>query len=251
MIASHKKLTSILELFLKDKEELSLSEMSKLTGLNKSTINRISSFLVDENYLKQQEKRGKYSLGMKFLDFSAAIKSRIKIRDIALRSMDKLMHTVKESCALILWDGQKAFLIDSVEYDSVLQASPSEKSKLALHATTGGKIILANMDDKSIDKYIDEGMIEKFTEHTITDADELKKHLMLIREQGFAIEIEEHVIGVSSVAAGIRDRERKVIGAIAVIGPTARLTYQRLMAVTPEVKKCAQEISTYLGWKGD
>ena len=55
------KVTEILELFLNSESELSLSEMSQLTGLNKSTVNRIASFLVKQGYLSQKEKRGKYA----------------------------------------------------------------------------------------------------------------------------------------------------------------------------------------------
>jgi DNA-binding IclR family transcriptional regulator len=251
MMTSFKKLTSILELFLSEKEELSLSEMSDLTGLNKSTVNRIASFLVKENYLNQQGKRGKYSLGTKLFDFSAAIKSRIKVRDIAMRYMDKLMHLVKESCALTMWDGREATLVDSVEYESVLRASPNTKSKLPLHVTASGKLFLANMDEKAIEEYISTVKLENHVNHTMIDPDDLRKQLQLIRLQGFSINIEEFVVGVSSVAVSIKDSEGKIIGAIAVIGPTARLAYQRLLAIVPDIKKCALEVSRWLGWRGE
>ena len=66
---SLQKALDILELFLGDEGEISLSDLSKSSGLNKSTVNRIALTLVKRGYLKQENRRGKYSLGIKFLDF--------------------------------------------------------------------------------------------------------------------------------------------------------------------------------------
>jgi len=79
-----KKTFDVLELFLNDKDEISLSDLSKLSGINKTTVSRITSTLVKLGYLRQRERRGKYSLGTKFLDFSGYIKTKIRIRDMAI-----------------------------------------------------------------------------------------------------------------------------------------------------------------------
>ncbi len=91
------KALDILELFLDTKEEMGVSEIARLTGLNKATISRIATYLTNRNYLAQSEKRGKYFLGTQFLSFSKVIKDRIKIRDIAMPYIAKLSKSVDES----------------------------------------------------------------------------------------------------------------------------------------------------------
>jgi IclR family transcriptional regulator, KDG regulon repressor len=249
-VTSIEKVTSILELFLNAGAELSLSEMARLTGLHKSTVNRIASFLVKESYLEQREKRGKYSLGMKFLDYSAVIKSRIKIRDVAMRYLDQLKHAVEESCIFMMFDGKRAIVIDTVDYDSILKASPTAMSKPPLHATSGGKVFLTSLSDMELRKYFDKAKLEKFTDRTITDRNKLRAGVEQVRKQGYASDIDEHITGISSLAVPIRDAGEGIVGAVAVIGPTARMTNRRIKAIIPPLLKTANDISRWAGWRG-
>lgn len=245
------KVTDILELFLNSEGELTLSEMSKLSGLNKSTINRIASFLVKRGYLSQREKRGKYSLGMKFLDFSVVIKERLKIREIALQNLAKLKQTVQESCGLVIWDGKEATLIDMIHSNSVLRVSPDEVTRLPLHPTACGKIFLAHMQQEDLELYFDEQTLKKYTDRTIIDPVNLRKELTAVKKEGLAFDSDEHMIGISSIGAEIRDINGNVVAAAVVVGPTARLSRNKLTAIAPIVKKYAMDISRDLGWKGE
>ena len=249
MTIALQKVTDILELFLNNESELSLSELSKLSGLNKSTINRIASFLVEKDYLRQTKKRGKYSLGMKLLDFSAVIKERLQVREMALRNLNKLKQTVKESCGLVIWNGKEATLTDLIQNYSVLRVSPYAVSKLPLHPTSSGKIFLASMPKEQIEEYFDMFGLKKYTTQTITDPTKLKKELSFVKKEGFAFDIDEHIVGVSSVGAAIKDINGSVIAASVVLGPTARLSRSKLRTMAPIVRKCARGISHSLGWK--
>lgn len=244
------KVTDILEIFL-NHEELSVAELSKLSGLNKSTIHRIASYLVKKGYLKQAEKRGKYSLGTKFLDFSAAIKERVKIREIVTRYLIDLKQTVEESCGLVIWDGQEATLIDTIAYNSALRASPGEVSRLPLHATSAGKIFLSNMTTEQLEKYLDAKSLEQYTPKTITDKILLRKELILVKQEGLAYDTDEHIIGISSIGTGIKDIDGNINAAVVIIAPTARFTRDKMKKVTPHLKKYAIDISRDLGWKGN
>lgn len=251
MTIALQKATDILELFLNNESELSLSEVSKLSGLNKSTANRIASFLIEKGYLSQREKRGKYSLGMKFLDFSAVIKKRLHVREVALYNLTKLKETVKESCGLVVWDGKEATLTDLIQNYSTLRVSPDEVSRLPLHATACGKIFLANMPEKQKEGYITKPGLKKYTTRTITAPATFRKELASIKKEGLAFDIDEHIVGISSVGAAIKDINGNVIAAAVVLGPTARLSRSKLKNMARTVLKCAEDISHGLGWKDE
>jgi DNA-binding IclR family transcriptional regulator len=87
---------------------------------------------------------------------------------------------------------------------------------------------------------------KKYTDRTITDPDKLSQSFSRIRRSGFAIDIDEYIVGVSSIAVGITDSKDKIIGAVDVVGPTARLTYQRMLKMVPEIKNTALEISNWI-----
>ncbi|MDZ7794634.1 MAG: IclR family transcriptional regulator C-terminal domain-containing protein [Spirochaetia bacterium] len=93
------------------------------------------------------------------------------------------------------------------------------------------------MDDNKINKYMLQGkVLVPRTEKTITDAEDLKKELQKIREQGYAVDNEEAEIGGRCVAVPLRDKSHKTIAAISVMGPTTRIR-QKGFSVSGDCKK--------------
>jgi len=222
-----------------------------LSGLNKSTVNRIALTLVKRGYLKQQDRRGKYSLGMKFLDFSGTVKSRIRVRDIAIPHLVKLSRLVSESVIMSIWDGREAVITETFHANQSLKVVPDEGTKIPLHCTSSGKIILANMTDEEFERYYASKGLEFHTPNTITDINYLKKHITIVKQDGVAFDDEEYSLGVRSLAAAIKNAEGHVLGSIGILGPSVRLTRSRVRENIPDVKTCALEISRELGWKDE
>jgi DNA-binding IclR family transcriptional regulator len=245
-----KKAFSILDLFLDHGNELALEDLSRLSGLRKATVRRLALTLIDCGYLKQAEKRGKYSLGMRFLDFSGAIKKSNRIIDISSPYLIELGRKVDETVMLILWDGMNAVLGQSYNTDHALKVIPEEGTRLGMHYTSAGKIILAEMTEDELDKYLVKGLIAT-TPNTITDLNNLKTHLAKVKKEGIALDDEEYAIGVRGIATGIRVRSGKLVGAITIVGPSVRLSRSRLMECVPLIMKCGQDISQALGYTKD
>jgi len=243
------KALDILELFLEADEDISLSDLARMSGLDKSTVNRITTAFVRRGYLKQQGKRGKYSLGAKFLDYSGIVKKRIRIRDLAIPHMTKLAASANESVILATLDGQQAVHSETVHANHPLRIVPDEGTKVPLYCTGVGKILLAYMAEQGIDSYIESNELKRFTSNTITDPNQLRTHLVTIAKEGIAYDDEENYVGVRNVAAPVRDREGKVVASVGVLGPTVRLTRTRMLEVVPDVKECALKISRELGFK--
>jgi len=243
------KAIDVLECFINMEENVQLSEIARASGMDKSTVNRIVMTWVKRGYLKQTEKRGKYSLGTKFFDFSGIIKRRSKIRDIAMPHIIKLAQISKESVILSILDGQFAAYNEVIPCEFALKIVPDEGTKVPLYCTGVGKIFLASMTEKEINNYINITKFESYTANTFTHPDSLKAHIAIIAEENVAFESDEFFIGVSNVAAGVKDAEGKCIAAVGVLGPSVRLTRQRMNTIAPEVKKCAADISKDLGYK--
>jgi IclR family transcriptional regulator, KDG regulon repressor len=250
---SLRKSLDILKLFLNQKSELSLTEIIKLSGLNKSTAGRIAAVLVEYNFLKQPEKRNKYSLGPIFLSFAGTIKSGSVMREIALPYVQKLTQQVHESVVIAYGDEMKNVFTETFHDISstknILRVGIDEGTGLPPHTNSLGKIILANMPNDAMQRYLEGKPLERFTPNTITDVSLLKNHLMTIRKEGIAFDEGEHEIGVSGIAAGIKDAECKIKGAIAVIAPSARLTREKMEELVPVIKQYAIEISHGLGYQ--
>jgi DNA-binding IclR family transcriptional regulator len=117
-----------------------------------------------------------------------------------------------------------------------------------LHAASTGKVIMAHLMEKELEALLQEPL-ERFTEHTITDPQELREELSVIRERGFATGFEEIEVGLNAVGAPVRDHTGEVIAAISTAGPAYRLSREHILGkVADDVVNCAQDISRALGY---
>jgi IclR family KDG regulon transcriptional repressor len=244
------KTIKLLGVFLEHGIVLSLDDMSRLTGMNKTTVRRIAVALVKGGFLKQPEKRGKYSLGMRFLDFSNAIKGNNQLVDVAAPHLFRLSQEVDETVALALWDGESAVICQNIHPNHPLKVISNEGKILGLHYTSLGKAILACLTESELRRLF-AGGLSKSTPNSITDFDDLKKHLLIVRQQGVAIDDEEYALGVRGVGAAFKDENNSVLGSITILGPSVRLSRERLRECASSVKDCAFRISAELGYNGD
>ena len=120
-------------------------------------------------------------------------------------------------------------------------------AQLPLHATALGKALLAHRPDL-VDELLARGL-PRLTQATLSTAAPLRKALDAVRENGWAAEREEAVIGESSIAAPIFDRRGDVAGAIGIAGPTERLYTRREAqpAIVGHVREAARAITRDLG----
>lgn len=244
------KVFAILEAFLDEGEPLRLSDLSEKTGLNKSTVRVIASGLVDKGYLVQNSKRGRYFLGLKFMQYAQAVEKHLSVRQVATPYLRELLDQVNETSELVMRDGLVATVVASFEPDRLLSVSSAGKwaARLPLHQTACGKVLLAHIDPEEWEQVRDQLELWPGSPKTIATLDELERHLALVRQSGIAVDDEEAEMGIRSIAAPVRDGGGRVIAAIDIVGPKLRLTDEAMDEFKPLVQHCALSISKALGY---
>ena len=89
--------------------------------------------------------------------------------------------------------------------------------------------------------------LPRYTEHTVTDPDDLRAELAGVRERGWAEAVDELEVGLAAVAAPVYDAHGDVVASMSVSGPTFRLPEDRLVAVVDALVEAAAEVSGRLG----
>jgi DNA-binding IclR family transcriptional regulator len=106
------------------------------------------------------------------------------------------------------------------------------------------------MADEDIDQHFEDKPLTHDTPYTITNLYDLKKEIETIRKEGFALDKEECIPDVSSISASLKSFDKSsIVAAIGIIGPTVRLTDDRIREFIDPLKNCAQEISKALVYK--
>jgi IclR family KDG regulon transcriptional repressor len=240
----------VLEQFTGEPDELGVTELSKRLKLHKNNVFRLLATLEARGYIEQNKATENYRLGVRCL----RIGQRFVMQTGLLRQARPVMHQVAKAChetsfITVMRDGC-AIALDAVEAEQPVRMVSRVGDPLPLHCTAAGKMHLAFADDE-LRASLPEAL-QKFTEKTLVERQALGQQLKKIAENGFAVDVGEHIEDVRSVAVPIRDYTRAVVGSLAVSGPAYRLSQERLeKEIVPLMLKAGRELSTRLGFDSD
>jgi DNA-binding IclR family transcriptional regulator len=226
---------------------LGVSDLSKRLGLAKGTVHGLLRTLQEHGLVEQHADSDKYQLGPELLQLGNSYLDLNELRSRGLAWSELLATRVEEAVRMGVPHGDGVLVVHHVfRPDASLQIL-EVGALLPLHATALGKAVLAYLDTEYVDDLV-RGGLPKLTGHSHVSAAAVKRELARVREQGYAVEREEAIIGEVGVAAPIFDRRADPIGAIGVAGPRERvLRGAREQRVAAAVMEAARGISRDLG----
>jgi len=116
-------------------------------------------------------------------------------------------------------------------------------TRLPAAHTSMGRVLLAQLPDAELDAFLARVVLEPHTDKTITDKAELKRCILEVRQQGFAIADQELDSGLRSVAVPVFDANGRLLGAINISTNAARVDFDTLVRqYLPLLQEKAQQI---------
>lgn len=227
----------ILDLLSKSENSIGITEIAEKMSIDKGSASRLLSTLARYGYAEKDMASRRYHLGPQVVSLSRSLLMRMPLRETAKPFLRQLMERTGECAHLAVRAQGKVLYIDQVESPATLRVNAQVGQIAPLHCTALGKALLA-FDDNGFPE-----TFEIFTARTITDPAMLRVHLEQTRKQGYAIDDEEFDYGVRCVAVPIFDFREKVIGAIGISGPAARMTLERLPDLARIVVEIGQSLS--------
>jgi IclR family transcriptional regulator, acetate operon repressor len=203
-----------------------VTELADRVDLPKSTVSRLLSTLEDLGVVEQLEAGGSYRIGAGMLEIVAAVHPGRSLIAAARPQLIELARLTGEATGLSVADGAEMLYLDQVNPDTELQVRDWTGTRIPMHAVPSGQVVLADSNDQRVDTYVAVPMAT-FTPHTLVDGAALRLRLGDVRRLGYAWAVEEFAPGLSSVAAGIRDRTGAVVASLHIYGPTYRFPGDR------------------------
>jgi len=139
-----------------------------------------------------------------------------------------------------------ALYLDQIAGQSALQSHNWVGQHIPLHATSNGKVLLSGLSADEVEKRLPR--LPSYTGETVTSRAKLRRELGEVREQGWAVAVDELEVGLTAIAAPIRNAHGDVIASLSVSGPTFRLGESRVKELVPVVQDAADEVSRRLGY---
>jgi IclR family acetate operon transcriptional repressor len=212
-----------------------------------ATVHRLLSTFEEFDFVEQDTEQGLWFVGLKAFTIGNAFLHRRDIVASARPHMQALVEQCGETVNLGVIDAGEAVFISQVESREMMRMIVRLGSRSPIHASGVGKALLANMPEQQLARILQQRGLARYTERSIDNAAQLRAELQRIRQLGYALDDEEHAIGLRCVASAIFDENGQALAAISLSGPKARVTDARLDELGIAVRHSADEITLALG----
>lgn len=247
-VQSIDRVFDIIEILSKYPRGLLLSDLTPLVELPKSTVHRLLLSLSERGYVAKEMVSGRYQLTMRMFEIGSRAIGVLDIITIARPYLEHLADSSSEIVHLVERDGKDVVYLSKLDASSSsIRTASAVGLRAAMYCTGVGKAILANLPPEEVQAIWASTPIEQFTRTTITSYEALQEELRRIEISGYAIDNEEHELGVRCVAAPIFDFSDRPRYAVSISAPSTRMGEQEIEHYAPMLVSASQEISRFLG----
>src|SRR5690625_717514 len=227
-----------------------VTEIASELGVHKSTAFRLVASLEARELVEQDADRGKYRLGLGILRLAGATTARLDVVQEARPKARALADETGETVNIAVLSEGAALYLDQVAGSSSVQSHNWVGQRIPLHATSNGKTLLSGLSDEHVRREAGPEL-PAYTPKTVTDFDLLLEQTAKVRADGFVVVSDELEIGLTAVAAPLRNSYGDVVASLSVSGPTFRFDENAVDDARRHVVDAADEISARLGWRPD
>lgn len=212
------KAFDILDCFTDDIQELGISDISSLVGMPVSSVHRIIQSLEFEGLLAQNRETKKYALGSKFLDYSTKCSKYQEYQRIAAKHADELCRITGENVNVATCSGDQITNIYTAETHFVLRPNFPLHKPFPAYCTGVGRVFLSHMSEAA-QKWVYENNAASISQ----SQEDFLTMLCKARQDGYALDDQAFNTGLRCVAAPVYCNGDKLLFAMSVSAPLARM----------------------------
>jgi DNA-binding IclR family transcriptional regulator len=243
-IKSLDKALRVLEAFGEGEQHMSLTDLVRATGLEKSAVQRIIHTLRENGYLVQDPRTRQFRLGIRVLDMSFHFLRTHPLIARATPLLIDLRRSARERVDMSLIDGTSLVYVVRLQSKRETFFATLVGRRVPIYCTAGGRAILAHLDEDAVADVLSRSNRIAFTSKTITDPDLIMDEVRVARSQGYAMQVEEVLPGEITIAAAVTDREGAPVAAIHIAGLLSEWTMDDFrMQMGPLVTSTAHALS--------
>ncbi|MBK5105156.1 MAG: IclR family transcriptional regulator [Burkholderiales bacterium] len=240
---------AIAEEIARNREGISLAELSKRVGLHNSTTFHLVKTMVQLGYVNQLADSRKYRIGRRMFTLAAGALDEIELVSVATPILEKLTAATCEYSHFAIRSGEQIVVVAKTAGTGIFQMVDRTGAVRPGHATALGKVLLAALSASQLERYLQTCELHPFTAKTIVERGALLRELDEVRRKGLAFDDGEFDAEARCVAVAVRDFTGRVAGAIGMSGPMWRLSLQALQEKSKQVREAASALSAELGFQ--
>jgi IclR family pca regulon transcriptional regulator len=249
LVESLRKGLEVMEAFSGGRARLRLQEVADLTGLPKATAYRILRTLVSLGYISYDQAAALYRLTPKVMALGFTALASLDLREAALPHLEAFSRQTGQNVNLGILDGCDVIYVERVKQPSTYDLDLFVGSRLPAHASAMGRAILAYLPQAELDRVLRTMLAQpEVAEMVGPEGETLLGALAQVREQGYALNLEETFSGLMAAGAPVFDSRGLVEGAVNVAVFSQIVTREELVEnLVPRLVETASRISAERG----
>lgn len=233
---------AVLRAFSAGTPAMTISEVAQRTDLTRATARRLLLTLEELGYVRSD--RRAFSLTPAVTDLAKPFLSPADPWDFVRPYLQALTERTGESASVAVLDGAEILYVARVQTRRLMTLAITVGSRLPAHATSKGRVLLANLPDSELDAFLARGGLTRHTDRTVIEEMDLRAILADVHRQGWAIVDQQLEEGLCSVAAPITDPSGRVSASLSVCAHAGRVDPAALRTdFLPLVVETARRIS--------
>ncbi|SHM52761.1 IclR family transcriptional regulator [Cryptosporangium aurantiacum] len=232
---------TLLNAFGPDHSRLTLTELARRADLPLTTAHRLAGELVACGALERDD-GGRYRIGLRLWELASLAPRGLGLRELALPFLEDLYEVTRENAQLAVRDGVEVVFVERITGRHAVPVRTRVGGRWAMHCTGVGLVLLAYAPTDVQEQVLGQPL-ERYTERTVTAADELRRTLASVRQRGYAVSDRQVTMDSLSVAAPIRGADGTVVAAISLV---VHSDGAQPVALAPAVQAAARGVSRAL-----
>lgn len=232
--------------FSHHRRSLTIRQISELTGLPRATVRRCLYTLARLGYATSDHRS--FELEPKILELGHAYLSSRPLATAAQPVLDRLCHTVHESCSIAVLEGDDVlYVARAAGAPRILSVDLGVGSRLPAYCTSMGRILLAHQPEDRLQRYLGRAEFPLRTKRTITSSAKLADELAEVKRKGYCIVDQELEMGLRSIAVPVFGKAGAVVCAMNVGTQAARISIAELReTIFPRLRAAGEQLSAIL-----
>ncbi len=245
----------ILDALTARRADLGIREIVEATGLNRSTAIRLVANLERRGLVQQDPATKGFRLGHRLFEMGRVVYSSLSLLQAAAGPLSALERRSGATIVLAVRQGEHSVTVDKrqgIGDGFAMVPMPGEVGDVRpLTYGPVGQVFLSTLEVKEAEELLDKYPLEQYTPYSILSRRRYVARLPKVREEGYAIEVNEVVEGLMGIAAPIFDLAGSTVGVLSLGFPATRESDAAFVKeAVNNVKQAAAEISTSLGHSG-
>lgn len=225
-----------------------LAEICRQVGLPKPTVYRILTTLEHAGWICREPGSKRYTCASDLTSIAGEVLMRSPSRIARRAILEELVEQTGETCNLTIPNVSSVMYLDRVESGWPLRTALGAGSRVPLHASASGKLFLSAMPKRSRERAIRLVPLVRHTARTFTDPSRLLREVEEVRVRGYATDDEEYLSGICCLAVPVRDEDARVVAALSVHAPVARMPIDEMVELLPTLQQSAEAIAQTIDW---